>query len=1131
MDFEVYRTSQNYNSDALRCAQVRDITREDILAVANRYDDARYTVISGKLRENNPKTNLPRLFDQVRFKERNEFTLLRKREARSLLRLSEQATTDIICETARSYPNLDDLLKKAIGPDVIRTSRLINVKTASRRFEYDDITEVYELALNGSADEVSQFLVNICSLEKRRRYSFRYDSSTTYALLLALYAEGIAMLPFGIWRDISLCEKVANQAYLDLDGLDHLLNIEHLQDLQLLTFDAEKKLGSRYGPQARRLLQSLTLTTFSTVKNLDPEEIISAIASYVSAPNFESKTYDAKNNALKLIRDSLNVLKDRISNLGQPADSRRGIAIARLAERGTVPNGISVRAGKNELRGTFSFLAAANHDLTGWIEPLRNFVNTSSNIRKVSLSSPLITFCDWLVLHGQDITEPRKLLQTDVLRSDGSSSRTTLLNYLHDSYDEESSIPARAYGAARAFFDWWQPLHDPEAANPLPERHQPRTSEYLGKTSKEGLPVRIIELMKGIILENDYKFCKGIADDYVIRTNASGEETRVWSPVRAVSLYTMLTLPLRSIQARKLDSGEFDEVIFDESKWAFVENPRGVKRRRQSVFRHFVDFGADSAGFIGLYVNSNKSDSLSRSKRLGYEIKWENKPLIRSLCMLRDWQIKYNPVGRLIGINEVAEHALHAPEEAAKRMPKFAFLFRDPSSIRSSSLDPVSHSRLSSFFLLILEEAERRLNDDGYPIQFIKKRYPSGRPKEAHFTLHSLRVSGITNFAEFGVPLNVLTEFLAGHSSILMNIWYQKLGFQTVSSVIQTAHSLMSPDAVEGQMRRWQAEFTAVVQGKEVPSSQIGEMIIAEGEVAGQIDRISPELWSIALDGFCPNGRTLCHEGGPRIGTKGWTRATPVQGGHGNCPRCRFWATGPMFLAGQVIAANLLLYNVQEKGRRLEQVNDDLTNAQSRGQLSEVEAVRSAIEKLSIDIENDLQTWVSRYVLIEKSLDKMDEAEKSDVFQFVTSKEATVELSDLRDIDQDREKGSRIVFSQAGEFGLLEFVNQVCEVFPEVDIPSARYKKSMLLDRMIDREGGKAFFFSLNDREALRVGNQLTSFLAKATSYTDLSRLLAGDRTLRDFSLGSVSKLLSEINDPVTVSEKNKPLIQIVRSE
>lgn len=923
MDFEVYDTTKAYNDDALRCAQVRDITREDLLAVADRYDRAWLDATASKLKEINKKTNLPRLFDTEKNKGGLSINCAKHSEIISFLNLPTSATVEDICAAAREDMDLEYRIEESIGDGRLAKSPIVNIKTIKNRFEYSDVSFLRNIADSGKCDSILGFLSDICSSSARSVMGIKYESRTVYSLLLAMHAEGIALLPFGIWRDLTHPGKVSNQGHLDVGMSSDLLGIERARDLRVLSEDADKRLGPRHAPQVQRILQSLLVTNFLRVAEYDPDEIIATITSYVSSDQFKARGENARYDAHKLIRVSLGILQRRISNDPADAHSARNISISRLAERGTVPNGISLRYDESKRRTSFSFIEKAAHDLSGWTHHLKMFVDSSSNQRKYSLAAPLVPFCDWLVGHGQDISGPGDLLAIDVLRSNDPDSRTTLLDYLDDIYDEESKMPARVYSAARAFFDWWQPLNDPDALNPLPERHQPRSGEYLGKTSKEGLPVRIIEMMKVIITENDYAFCRLIPEDYVVRGDDDGEDIKIWSPVRAVALLTLLTLPLRSLQGRKLDSGEFDEFIFNEESWSFVENPRGLKGRRQGVFRHFVDFGGDRTGFVGLYINSNKSDDVTRSKKLGYEIKWENRPLLSALCMLRDWQEMYNPVGRLMSINEVADHTLHAPDEAVRRLPKFAFLFRDASSIRASSLDPISPARLSMMFLLVLNEAERRLKADGHPVDLIKKRYPSGRPKEGYVTLHSLRVSGITNFAEFGVPLNVLTEFLAGHSSILMNIWYQKLGFQTVSNVIDTAYARMTPEAVEGQMATWQADFIAVVQGKEVPSSRIHDMVIAEGEVAGQLARISPELWAIGLDGFCPNGRTLCFEGGPRIGTKGWTRPTPVPGGEGNCPRCRFWVTGPMFLAGQVIAANVLLYIIQEKGRRLEDLDDD----------------------------------------------------------------------------------------------------------------------------------------------------------------------------------------------------------------
>lgn len=37
--------------------------------------------------------------------------------------------------------------------------------------------------------------------------------------------------------------------------------------------------------------------------------------------------------------------------------------------------------------------------------------------------------------------------------------------------------------------------------------------------------------------------------------------------------------------------------------------------------------------------------------------------------------------------------------------------------------------------------------------------------------IHTLRVSGITDLLDRGVPLNIVSEYVAGHATYIMTLW------------------------------------------------------------------------------------------------------------------------------------------------------------------------------------------------------------------------------------------------------------------------------------------------------------------------------------------------------------------------
>jgi len=130
--------------------------------------------------------------------------------------------------------------------------------------------------------------------------------------------------------------------------------------------------------------------------------------------------------------------------------------------------------------------------------------------------------------------------------------------------------------------------------------------------------------------------------------------------------------------------------------------------------------------------------------------------------------------------------------EFAKR-GEACFLFRDPCGGYRN--EPLTDSRLRSFWIALLNELERRVAArgevlaDGSSIVFIDRRHSkSGEPLRSVYDLHTLRVSLITALAtEGGVPIPILSKCVAGHASILMTLYYVKLGVPQITERLAEA--------------------------------------------------------------------------------------------------------------------------------------------------------------------------------------------------------------------------------------------------------------------------------------------------------------------------------------------------------
>lgn len=263
---------------------------------------------------------------------------------------------------------------------------------------------------------------------------------------------------------------------------------------------------------------------------------------------------------------------------------------------------------------------------------------------------------------------------------------------------------------------------------------------------------------------------------------------QIWSPVAAMVLFIKLHLPLRTYQIRMLDSGEADNLRYENGIW--VENEKHsfvIKDRRNGVFHYYRD-NATGVVSTGLYINTNKTADQNKTKfEKEYKIPWQHEIVLFWLEKLRNWQEKYNPITYLTDCTTLeAKHTIHQKSNAyLTSMGHISFLMRWASaSDAEDRLKPICHSSIASIWYKLLLQLEKNLFksgdklSDGTPLQLVTdygKGYPTTKVK-TQFPLHSLRVSLITCYlVDAKIPLPVVSKLLAGHSRMLMTLYYTKL--------------------------------------------------------------------------------------------------------------------------------------------------------------------------------------------------------------------------------------------------------------------------------------------------------------------------------------------------------------------
>ncbi|MCG9603044.1 integrase family protein [Vibrio sp. Isolate31] len=284
---------------------------------------------------------------------------------------------------------------------------------------------------------------------------------------------------------------------------------------------------------------------------------------------------------------------------------------------------------------------------------------------------------------------------------------------------------------------------------------------------------------------------------------------QIWSPVKAMVIFMKLHLPLRTYQVRMLDSGEADTWRYEQGQW--ILNTKhdfalGSEKRPfgKGIFRRIHDTmtGLHSTG---LYINTNKTADQNKDElERGYIIPWQNEEVLYWLEKLRNWQEKYNSITKSTDCTTLLRKhtGTKKSDKQLESMGETAFLFRDVSASGEDRHKPITgDANIAPFWYQLLLALENHLAEQGNTLDNGERLnlvvdYPEGTPERNKvatlFPLHSLRVSLITAYTmDTQLPLPVISKLLAGHTRLLMTIYYNKITPSVMAEKMDEAHDAM----------------------------------------------------------------------------------------------------------------------------------------------------------------------------------------------------------------------------------------------------------------------------------------------------------------------------------------------------
>lgn len=596
----------------------------------------------------------------------------------------------------------------------------------------------------------------------------------------------------------------------------------------------------------------------------------------------------------------------------------------------------------------------------------------------------------------------------------------------------------------------------------------------------------------------------------------------LWSPVTAVALLMKLELPLRGVQVRMLDSGEADQERVELSStptdpFVWRENPRrnellaGLRKpdrarvgARQGVFRKTVETLLKKTTTC-FFINTNKTADIDVDwANRGYIIAWQHTSLLRWLIKLRNWQEKYNPVTRPTLWMELEPKHTSVPKsdaELASAAPT-CFLFRNAAArgkrFASDVSKPITSGRMDFIWGLLLEEMEQRLDTagvrdaEGGKIALIKTKHVALHT--TYFPLHSLRVSLLTALAfEGGVTLQTLMQ-LAGHSRILMAIYYQKMGSVLMGEELEKAGATLAA----------KADRSLVTWLKQRALDDVAQHVVAADErglrhaiPCDAADR-NPAGWLRVHGGWClVGGNTSCTEGNRQVGgcynggrlvreTKRERHMSvyePVRERNCIAGGCRFFLTRPEYMLEIKAKLDVLLCQLGERQSRNSKCDRELDvlrrekyaleqDERPFTRMADLNRAAQLFEKAAAELNVTLVEIGNTLRLLDRCMTVFKRESAGPTDQLV----AQGTITDVK----------LALEATTSELLQLSGVCHNAEIYPELEgeVGEAVIRRSQLLDRVLLREKGQPLLGYLDKDEQLRLGNRIVRELTRTCEAT-----------------------------------------------
>ena len=588
---------------------------------------------------------------------------------------------------------------------------------------------------------------------------------------------------------------------------------------------------------------------------------------------------------------------------------------------------------------------------------------------------------------------------------------------------------------------------------------------------------------------------------------------QIWSPVKAMVIFMKLHLPLRTYQVRMLDSGEADTWRYKQGQWTLNDKhdfALGSEKRPfgKGIFRRIHDTMTGQYS-TGLYINTNKTADQNKDElERGYIIPWQNEEVLYWLEKLRNWQEKYNPIAKPTDCTTLLKKHIgkSRSDKQLESMGEIAFLFRDASAKEQDKSKPIAgDANIASFWYQLLITLENQLAERGNTLDNGERlKLVVDYTDDTHdvfkvatlFPLHSLRVSLITAYTmDTQLPLPVISKLLAGHTRLLMTIYYNKITPSVMAEKM---------DEAEGQLENKSKQSVRnFLKDASMEQIQCKMVYHKEDSVQAALVNRNPIGWEERATGIClVGGNTVksdevstlggCWNGGELIrDAKAAANRIYDSVPHGpeNCIRCRWFITEARYLPALNAHFNQLSYKAHQAANlsveiegEVEALKDEEFFCEEQGnpftKHNELQTLQRRYEKQQVEADEYAKDWIACFELIQKIIRVEEARTESDTKDKLIAVGSEQDVSHaLKFIETDSELLHLSLLCDDAEF--------YPDLQDELRKTPAIQKRSMQLSRVLMKKGFEPIFLEMDEKQQLIAANAMLRQMAKIAAPDD----------------------------------------------